>query len=265
MKLSYRLKSTLPACIAVALALLAFGSVCRPAYAGPPFITDDPEPVELHHYEFYISSLYSGDKAGYSTTAPHVELNYGAANNLQLHIIAPMVLARPFGGSTQYGYGDTELGAKYRFVQETKSSPQVGVFPLVELPTGDASRGLGSGQTAFFLPVWIQKSWGPWMSYGGGGYWSNPGIGNQNYWFTGWLLQRQITKRLAVGGEIFYLTASAVGGGSRTGVNLGGTYDFDEGHHLLFSAGDDIHGSGRGMAYLGYQWTWGEKKPEPAK
>ena len=32
------------------------------AVAGPPFFTDDPEPVELHHSEFYVFSTY--DKSG---------------------------------------------------------------------------------------------------------------------------------------------------------------------------------------------------------
>jgi len=27
---------------------------CRFAWAGPPFQTDDPEPVDFRHYEFYV-------------------------------------------------------------------------------------------------------------------------------------------------------------------------------------------------------------------
>jgi hypothetical protein len=53
-----------------------------------------------------------------------------------------------------------------------------------------------------------------------------------------------------------------VGGTTHTGFNVGGIYDFDEGHHLLFSAGDDIHGSNRGMGYLAFQWTFGPHEAE---
>lgn len=60
-----------------------------------------------------------------------------------------------------FGVGDVEVGAKYRFVRETARRPQVGVFPMLELPTGDASRGLGNGQLCARLPVWLQKSAGP--------------------------------------------------------------------------------------------------------
>jgi hypothetical protein len=41
-----------------------------------------------------------------------------------------------------------ELGVKYRFLHEDQNGciPQVGIFPLVELPTGDSSRGLAIGR-----------------------------------------------------------------------------------------------------------------------
>ncbi len=37
---------------AMALFMLAFS--CPLAFAGPPFLTDDPEPVELHHVEVNV-------------------------------------------------------------------------------------------------------------------------------------------------------------------------------------------------------------------
>lgn len=137
------------------------------------------------------------------------------------------------------GLGDTELGAKYRFVTPGEDDwwPQVGVFPLIEVPTGNAPRGLGAGEMREYLPIWVQKDFGDWTSYGGGGYWVNPGMGNRNYWFAGWLLQRQVTKDLALGVEVFHQTADTVGGQDSTGFNLGGIYDFSNRLHLLFSGG----------------------------
>jgi hypothetical protein len=78
----------------------------------------------------------------------------------------------------------TTNGIKYRFVAETDSVPQMGVFPLLEVPSGNRHEALGSEQLQLFLPLWLQKSWGrkdnQWTSYGGGGYWITPGRGNQN-------------------------------------------------------------------------------------
>jgi hypothetical protein len=244
-------------------AALLLAAISQRALAAPPFLTDDPEPADYKHYEVYFAGVYSGYKPGYFSTVPLLEVNYGAAPNLQLSISTQMVLANPTGGTTQYGFGDVDMGAKYRFIQETKYCPQVSIFPSVELPTGDFARGLGLGRAAVYLPIWMQKSWGKWTLIGGGGYWMNPGPGNSNYWYSGLLLQKQVTKRLNLGCEVFYNTTPILGGPAQAGVNFGGTYDFDEVHHLLFSAGDDIHGSGKGIAYLGYGWTWGPKEEQP--
>ncbi len=228
------------------------------AAAGPPYTTDDPEPVELRHWEVYLASQGTwtrGDVA--SGTLPHLEVNYGAAPDLQLHLIAPLAWSRAPGQPARFGYGDTELGAKYRFVHESESGwvPQVGTFPLVELPTGDAARGLGAGKAQVLVPLWLQKSFGPWTSYGGAGYWVNPGSGNRNWWFFGWQAQRKVGPA-ALGAEIWHATAREVGGQGETRVDLGAVVDFGELHHLLASAGTALERPAA-QWYLGYQLTFG--------
>jgi hypothetical protein len=244
-------------------ALCAFVALMtsQSARAGPPFVTDDPEPVETGHWEVYgfstgthVQGDTSGDLAG-------VEVNFGAAPNLQLHLIAPLAFDAPAGGGLQTGLGDVELGVKYRLIDPGRGDwwPQVGVFPLIEAPTGDERRGLGDGRVRAFLPVWIQKDFGGWTTYGGGGYWINPGPGKQDYWFAGWLLQRQVTKKLALGGEVFHQTPDTVAGKAASGFNLGGVYDFTEHYHLLFSAGRGFENAARSndfSYYLGAQWTF---------
>ena len=165
-------------------------------FAGPPYITDDPEPVEYRHWEVYLASIFTEQPDAWIATAPHLEVNYGAVPNLQLHTILPMTLYAPAQGASSYGYSDTELGAKYRFVQEGKWVPQIGTFLLLEVPTGSHARNLGSGHLQTFLPLWIQKSFGPWTAYGGGGYWVNPGAHNQNWWFIGLVVQCEVARGL---------------------------------------------------------------------
>jgi hypothetical protein len=245
-----------------ALALGAAGllMLCAPALAGPPFITDDPEPVELGHWEVYgfsAATQVEGDKAG---TLTGIEINNGAAPELQLHAIVPLAFDAPKNGPTQTGLGDIELGAKYRFFNPSEGDwrPEIGMFPLIELPTGDAARGLGAGYLCAYIPVWLQKNFGRWTSYGGGGYWINPGRGNRNYWFAGWLLQRQVTDALALGAELFHQTASTRGGKDATGFNAGGQYDFSEHYHLLFSAGRGLQHpalNNQFSYYVALQWT----------
>ncbi len=164
----------------------------RIALAGPPFLTDDPEPVDYHHWEFYLASIQQYIPGESDATLPHIEVNYGAIPNLQLHLVAPMGYINGPDGP-KYGYSNTELGIKYRFVRETDNVPQLGVFPLVEVPTGDKAQDLSNGAAQVYLPVWIQKSWGKFTTYGGSGYWLNYGPESKNWLFAGWLAQYDLS------------------------------------------------------------------------
>jgi hypothetical protein len=244
----------------IAAVVFYFGIGLLAVWAGPPFVTDDPEPVEYRHWEIYLASQHAKDKDGWSGTAPHFEINYGVWPNVQLHLIVPLSYVSPNDDSSHYGFGDMELGVKYRFIQETNLLPQVGTFPLVDVPTGNSSRGLGSGHVKAFIPIWLQKSWGPWTTYGGGGYWINPGSDNKNYWFVGWEVQRDLSKAITLGAEVFYNTPTAKGEGDRIGFNAGTIINITDEHHLLLSAGRDIHGQNRFSAYIAYQLTLGPRE-----
>ena len=240
--------------LAVVVFILSFPVI---AFAGPPYITDDPEPVEYQHWEVYLGSLFTKQPDAWTSTAPHLEVNYGPLPNVQLHMIAPLALYAPSHGGTSYGYGDTELGIKFRFVQESDWLPQIGTFPLLEVPTGSHGRNLGSGHLQTFLPIWLQKSMGKWTAYGGGGYWINPGAHNRNWCFTGLVIQRQVLPNLTPGIEIFHGTSQEVGGPRETGINLGLIWDLSDTQHIILSAGPTIEGSNQLQGYFAYQLTFG--------
>jgi hypothetical protein len=138
------MRTTRSLLVVAQLAILS-ATLVRNSCGGPPFITDDPEPVDYQHWEFYIASQDIKTAGDWSGTAPHVEVNYGVVSNVQLHLIAPLAYDAPSSGPAHYGYGDTELGVKFRFLQETERMPQVGVFPLLEVPTGSSKDNLGNG------------------------------------------------------------------------------------------------------------------------
>ena len=129
------MRTTRRLAVVARLAILSVALVGN-TYGGPPFVTDDPEPVDYQHWEFYVASQDTKVPGDWSGTGPHFELNYGVISNVQLHVIAPLAYDAPSVGAAHYGYGDTELGVKFRFIQETNWLPQVGVFPLLEVPTG---------------------------------------------------------------------------------------------------------------------------------
>src|SRR5690606_32685348 len=152
------------------------------AFAGPPFLTDDPEPTETHHWEIYAPLLEAEGRGIDFEGAAGVELNYGAAPDLQLTVGLPIDYAHDAAGG-RWGTGDIRLSATYRVFHDENAGLQIAAFPGITLPTG--RNGMGAGKVAALLPVWTQKNLGPWSVFGGGGYAINPGAGNRDYWTGG--------------------------------------------------------------------------------
>lgn len=222
--------------------------------AGPPFNTDDPEPVRFRHWEYYISSINNNQAKVWSGTLPHFEINYGLIPNVQVHLLLPLNYSYNKSAGTKYGFADTEFGIKFRFIQETDNSPQVGVFPIVEIPTIKNAE-FSDGKAKIYLPVWLQKSWGDLTTYGGAGYWINPGTDNKNWIFTGWEIQYNFSPLITLGGELFYHTGTTRDEKSSTGFNLGGSINPSEKMHVIFSFGNTFSHENSFTSYLGVLWT----------
>jgi hypothetical protein len=231
------------------------------APAGPPFLTDDPEPVKWRHFEAYLFGTADRGPGGSAFAVPAFEFNVGAAPNLQLHVVVPATYVTP--GRT-WGLGDIEVGAKYRFIGETDTRPQVGIFPQVELPSGNSRRGLGNPSLWARLPVWVQKSRGPWTTYGGVGYQINRAPGMKDSLFAGWLVQRQLTTRLTLGTEVFHQNAQAVGARHTTFTDIGGYYTLQGELSLLVMIGHTVSGERHSVGYLGLYYTWGHDRAPDA-
>jgi hypothetical protein len=248
-----------------------------PLFSGPPFQTDDPEPILFRHYEFYTFANSDGTRVETDTQFPAVEFNWGALPNVHLHVIIPAAAIFPSNnpsfapagmGPRAFGIGDIEVGIKYRFVQESKHRPMVGTFVMFELPSGNAERGLGVGKTWYKLPLWVQKSFGPWTTYGGGGETVVRGVpGYRDYPFAGWLVQRDLGKKWTLGTEVFYHGPEGLATAQTrpaTLIDFGGYYKFrDPGFQLLFCYGHTTVGQKETYAYLGLYWTWGNKSGDP--
>ncbi|HUX74843.1 MAG TPA: hypothetical protein VMV25_13250 [Steroidobacteraceae bacterium] len=226
-------------------------------HAGPPFYTDDPEPVDYRHNEFYVFSTLDRSYGSDAIQGPAIEYNRGIARNTQFHVVLPFSYFSPAGAAGAFGFGDVEVGIKYRFIEESCDRPQIGFFPMAEIATGSAARGLGNGHTWYRLPLWIQKSWGPWTSYGGAGIDINHAPGMRDSTFGGLLIQRDLSPRLTLGGELFRQNAQVMGARGYTLLNLGGYYNFTRDFSLLFSGGRSATGERHTVAYLGLYWTWG--------
>jgi hypothetical protein len=245
---------------------------------GPPYQTDDPVPVDLHHYEFYIFGSIDGTTAEIDSTGPAFEFNWGALPRVQLHAILPWGVVAPSNnpvylpggtGPTEFGLTDTELGAKIAFIKETKHFPQIGSFTMFEIPTGSYSRGLGVGKVWYKLPIWVEKEFGPWSLVGGLGYAVVPQYQYKNYLYGGYLVKRTLSEKLELSAEVFSHAGEGFAAAqtqASTLIDAGGYYHFKQpGLQLLFAYGHSVAGQTENYAYLGLYKTWGKDKDADKK
>jgi hypothetical protein len=212
-----------------------------PAIAGPPYLTDDPQPTDDGHWEIYNFADGSRDRSGLAGEAG-LDLNYGGAKDLQLTAVLPLAYADENGFSAKglrAGTGVIELAVKYKVVHADDQGwvPDVSIFPRLFVPT---DYRFGTGHVGLLLPVWAEKDFGPWQVFGGGGYQINPGADQRNFWQGGIAVNRIVSKRLQLGLEVFGQTRDAVDGPGFTAVNFAATVKLMEHWSLLASAGPTL-------------------------
>ena len=205
-------------------------SLARPALAGPPYVSDDPEPTDYKHYEIYTFSNGTVTSAGTSGETG-VDFNYGAAPDLQLTATLPAGFDRPTGEKPTVGLGNIELAAKYRFLHQDMVGWDVAIFPRVFLPSG--SNIVGDNRASLLLPIWVQRDWtSKWSTFGGGGCVLN-GQSSRDFCLAGGVLTYQVLPKLQVGTEFFHQTADAVGTPATSSIGVGFRYDLSDTYHLL--------------------------------
>ncbi len=218
------------------MVLLALGLASDAAIAGPPFLTDDPEPVAPGHAEINLIAQQTRADDGRGGSASG-EVNLGCAAETQCHVAVPIAFDHPSGGASQTGLGDIEFGVKYRFLDRPDDGWSAAVYPTLTLPTGDRSRGLGNGRAQLLLPLWVQRSAGAWSFDAGVARLIDRASDAHGSWFTGLLAQRSFGDALSVGAEVYRRTSTAIGEPSAAGFNIGAIVNVAPRQNLLVSAG----------------------------
>lgn len=212
------------------LACAFLAALVGPALAGPPYLSDDPEPTDYKHFEIYTFSNGTTARAGTDGEAG-VDFNYGAAPDLQLTATFPAGFNWPSDGKPIGGLGNIELAAKYRFLHQSTFGLDVAFFPRVFLPSGSGK--VGDSNASLLLPVWGQKDWGKqWSTFGGGGCVIS-GQRSRDFCLFGGVLAYQILPKLQIGLELFHQTADASGTPVSSSIGVGVKYDLSESYHLL--------------------------------
>lgn len=217
----------------ISVAVLSATVLASTAYAGPPFVTDDPEPTDYHKWEIY-NFAGGGCDMGVTSLDTGLDFNYGGFKDVQLTAVLPLHTETGAPLDT----GDVELAFKYKFLHqgEGRSGIDVTFFPRVFLPTGRGSR-----YAQILLPIWAQRDFGKWSVFGGGGYTINPGPNNRDYLIQGVVLTHEVQKGFQLGLEEYYQGRTNDDSRPVVGVNLGATIHIKGPFSLLGSFGQGLN------------------------
>lgn len=129
------------------------------AQAGPPLITDDPDTPERGHWEINVATTAEKRDAEWALETPLLDLNYGFRDNIQLKFEVPYLIEDEEGGHSRSGFGDSEFGVKWRFLDQAKHGVSVSTYPQFSFNNSEHSvrHGLTEDGWSFLLPVEIQR------------------------------------------------------------------------------------------------------------
>jgi hypothetical protein len=211
------------------LFFLLLALLTQSALAGPPYISDDPEPTDYRHFEIYGFTTGTSTRDG-TTGQAGIDFNYGALPDLQVTVVLPMGFSQPTDDVGRVGLGNIQFAAKYRFLHQDSFGLDVSLFPRVFMPSGTPTAG--NANPSVLLPLWLERDWGKWSLFGGGGCAINVDPG-QDFCEAGAVVTRQVLPDLQLGLEASWQSANAEGAPSTTALGLGARYDLGEHAHLL--------------------------------
>jgi hypothetical protein len=215
-------------------AALALAGAAVPAFAGPPYLTDDPVPTDTGHWEIYMFGSGEGRRSTIDADAG-LDLNYGPVKDVQLTATLPLSFSHDPSDGWRSGTGDVELGVKYRLFNDEKHGLSAAIFPRAILPTSTVAYG---ERVRLLLPLWVGKDFAGGTSlFGGGGYEFNPGPGNRSFWQAAAALTHDLSDKLSIGAEITRQGPDTNGGTAQTRAGVGSIVKLSDHYALLFSGG----------------------------
>jgi len=211
------------------------------AQGGPPFITDDPGTPEKGHWELNVAWTTERHPGETAHELPLFDLNYGLTERIQLKYEVAHLMLKETGASTERAVGNSEVGVKWRFLDDSASGWSASVYPQFEFRTPGSNavdRGLAADETTLVLPLEIQREVDGWGV--------NAEVGalcpskSDSGWIYGIVAAHEVNEHLEVGVELHGEGDSSL---SRTQLcaNVGVRVKLSPHFVLLASVGRELH------------------------
>lgn len=228
------------------------------AQGGPPMITDDTGTVPKGHWEINTAFTIERGSDGRLFGTPLLDINYGLSSNTQLKVEIPWIVLHRNGQQGISGLGNTNIGIRWRFRDETKKRRvALSIYPQVEFnnPTSSVRRGIVDRGPEFLMPLQWQTQVGKFGINGDVGYRFKRGKDEMIY---GVVIGKKFKESFEILGEIH-------GTGPRTNLaesevvfNIGSRLKLSNNLNLITSAGKSLRRNfdPRFVGYAGFQITF---------
>lgn len=250
-----RLAMTALCCVSA----LAFTAGRAHAQGGPPLITDDPGTPGDGRWEINLGFTTEKLRSEMLYEAPLLDINYGLGERIQLKYEIPWLILDEEGGGTRSGLGDSEIGVKYRFLDEERHDVSMSIYPQFSFnnPTSSDERDLVDSGTELALPIQIARRAGPVELSLELGY--SLIEHEEDEWSYGLAAAGPLSERFELLGEVHGVATRDFEEDVLV-FNLGGVLRVHENVNLLFSAGRSFRESSTTepelLGYLGLQFNF---------
>jgi hypothetical protein len=238
------------------LAVTLLACATRPAFAGPPLLTDDPETPGPNQWEINLAVTTEKNRRDWEFEAPLLDLNYGVGERIQLKYEVPCVIVDEHRHGVRGGIGNSLVGVKWRFLDEEKAGVSISTYPQFEFNTLRSSvrHGVAEDGNAYLLPLEIGHDFGVFNMYGECGYTWNERHSDE--WFYGVAVERELTETFSLMGELYGIADNSFDDHQLV-FNVGFHWKWNEIISLIGSAGHGIHDNRDDrvdlLGYLGVQ------------
>ncbi|MEO7715055.1 MAG: transporter [Capsulimonas sp.] len=216
-------------------------AAAQPVIAGPVAI-DGPGTTEPGRYTLDIAVNSSQVSGSESQTLPAINLSYGLTNNIEVGTGIAVSSFRNSGASRKTGFGDTTVGAKWRFLEETKSAPQVAIDYGLKIPTASKSEGFGDGKYASNFGICAAKSYGHYGVGLAASYYMPGNALAKNCWSYSAACTCQVTERTSVGAQVYGGSPGADGARTNLGYLVGVSQTFAPDRNFSLQIGKSERG-----------------------
>jgi hypothetical protein len=226
-------------------------------------LTDDPDTPGRGRCEINTAYTEQRTKSERVRSLPHVDVNYGLGESIQLKYETGWVYAKSANAGAPSGLDDSLIGLKWRFLDQAEAGLNMSMYPQLEVEnsTGSVARGIANPAPNLLLPFEISRDLGRLRLVGELGY--RFLRSDENEWVYG------ILGSLLVSHDLEFMAEARTSGHKLLShgdlvFNLGLRKGLGSRLTLLASVGTGLNNwpaSPSFVAYLGIQLVLGKERP----